>query len=56
MVTFLEAVKQKILDQQLEELFKGIYGIEEYCLVEELVLLLLFHVVHLKDSGKVQMF
>ena len=56
MVTFLEAVKQKILDQQLEELFKGIYGIEEYCLVEELVLLLLFHVVHLKDSGKVQNF
>ena len=36
MVTFLEAVKEKVFDQQLEELVKGIYGIGEYRLVEEL--------------------
>ena len=36
MVTFLEAVKEKIFDQQLEELVKGIYGMGEYHLVEEL--------------------
>ena len=35
MVTFLEAVKEKVFDQQLEELVKGIYGMGEYCLVEE---------------------
>ena len=34
LVTFLEAVKEKVFDQQLEELVKGIYGI--YRLVEEL--------------------
>ena len=34
MVTFLEAVKEKVFDQQLEELVKGIYGIGEYRLVE----------------------
>ena len=34
MVTFLEAVKDKVFDQQLEELVKGIYGIGEYRLVE----------------------
>ena len=36
MVTFLEAVKEKVFDQQLEELVKGIYGMGEYHLVEEL--------------------
>ena len=36
MVTFLEAVKEKVFDQQLEELVKRIYGIGEYRLVEEL--------------------
>ena len=36
MVTFLEAVKEKVFDQQLEELVKGIYGMGEYRLVEEL--------------------
>ena len=36
MVTFLEVVKEKVFDQQLEELAKGIYGMGEYCLVEEL--------------------
>ena len=36
MVTFLDAVKEKVFDQQLEELVKGIYGMGEYCLVGEL--------------------
>ena len=36
MVTFLEAVKEKVTDQQLEELVKGIYGMGEYRLVEVL--------------------
>ena len=36
MVTFLEAVKAKVFYQQLEELVKGIYGVGEYRLVEEL--------------------
>ena len=36
MIIFLEAVKEKVLDEQLEELVKGIYGMGEYCLVEEL--------------------
>ena len=36
METFLEAVKEKVFDQQLEELVKGIYGIGEYLLDEEL--------------------
>ena len=36
MVTFLEAVKEKVFDQQLEELVKGIYGMGGYRLVEEL--------------------
>ena len=36
MVTFLEAVKEKVFDQQLEELVKGIYGIGECRLAEEL--------------------
>ena len=36
MVNFLEAVKEKVFDQQLEELVKGIYGMGEYRLVEEL--------------------
>ena len=36
MVTLLEAVKEKVFDQQLKELVKGIYGIGEYRLVEEL--------------------
>ena len=36
MVTFLEELKEKVFDQQLGELFKGIYGIGEYCLVDEL--------------------
>ena len=36
MVTFLEAVKEKVFDQQLEELVKRIYGMGEYRLVEEL--------------------
>ena len=36
MVIFLEAVKVKVFDQQLEELVKGIYGMSEYLLVDEL--------------------
>ena len=36
MVTFLEVVKEKVFDQQVEELVIGIYGMGEYCLVEEL--------------------
>ena len=36
MVTFLEVVKEKVFDQQLEELVKRIYGMGEYRLVEEL--------------------
>ena len=36
MVTFLEAVKENVFDQQLEELVKGIYWMGEYRLVEEL--------------------
>ena len=36
MVTFLEAVIEKVFAQQLEELVKGIYGIGEYGLIEEL--------------------
>ena len=36
MVTFLEAVNEKVFDQQLEELVKVIYGMGEYRLVEEL--------------------
>ena len=36
MVTFLEAVKEKVFDQQLEQLVKGIYGMGENRLVEEL--------------------
>ena len=36
MVTFLEAVIEKVFAQQLEELVKGIYVIGEYGLVEEL--------------------
>ena len=36
MVTFLDAVKEKVIDQQLEELVKGIYGMGEYRLVGEL--------------------
>ena len=36
MVTFLEAVKEKVFDQQLEELVKGMYGMGECRLVEEL--------------------
>lgn len=36
MVIFLEAVKVKVFDQQLEELVKGIYGMREYRLLEEL--------------------
>ena len=30
MVTFLEAVKKKVFDQQLEKLVKGIFGMGEY--------------------------
>ena len=36
MVTFLEAVKEKVFGQQLEELFKGIYGMGGCRLVKEL--------------------
>ena len=36
MVTFLEVVKEKVFDQQVEELVIGIYGMGEYRLVEEL--------------------
>ena len=36
MVTFLEAVKEKVFDPQRGELVKGIYGMGEYRLVEEL--------------------
>ena len=36
MVTFLEAVKEKVFYQRLEKLVKGIYGVGEYRLVEEL--------------------
>ena len=33
---FLEAAKEKVFDKQLEGLVRGIYGMEEYRLVEEL--------------------
>ena len=36
MVTFLEAEKEKVFDQQLEQLVKEIYGMGEYHLVKEL--------------------
>ena len=36
MVTFLEAVKEKVFNQQLEELVKRIYGMGEYLLIEVL--------------------
>ena len=36
MVTFLEAVKEKLFDQELEELVKGIYEMGEYHSFEEL--------------------
>ena len=36
MVTFLEAVKEKVFGQQLEELINGIYGMGKYRWVEEL--------------------
>ena len=36
MVTFSEAVKEKVFDRQPEELVKGIYGMREYRLLEEL--------------------
>ena len=33
-VTILETVKEKVFDQQLEELIKGIYGMGEYYVID----------------------